>query len=204
MGHVRFSGLPLTTLPGLVMTPRVASEKLVAAAVERIGDQQARVADVGTGSGAIACGIALAAPRAEVWASDVSATATMLARANARLLGIGDRVNVVRGDLLSPIPGALDLIVGNLPYLPRSDRSDYPDLRAEPEGAVFSSGDGLGLYRNLLGSAEERLVASGVVIIQLHREVLVVARDELSELRESLAVLVPASPVPERVMRAAA
>jgi release factor glutamine methyltransferase len=191
MGHVYFAGLPLRTLPGLVMTPCAASEKLVAAALERIGDRPARVADVGTGSGAIALAIALAAPRAEVWATDVSAQATMLARANARLLGVGDRVNVVRGDLLAPVPGGLDLVVANLPYLPRSDRREYPDLRAEPDGAVFSAGDGLGLYRDLLVVAEEKLVPSGAVIIQLPREVFAAERGELARLRESLTELVP-------------
>jgi release factor glutamine methyltransferase len=194
MGHVYFAGLPLRTIPGLVMTPRAASEKLVAAALERIGDRPARVADVGTGSGAIALAIALAAPRAEVWATDVSAQATMLARGNARLLGVGDRVNVVRGDLLAPVPGGLDLVVANLPYLPRSDRREYPDLRAEPDGAVFSAGDGLGLYRDLLVVAEEKLVPSGAVIIQLHRDVFVAERDELAMLSESLTELIPARP----------
>lgn len=191
MGHVHFAGLLLQTAPGVVMTPRTASEKLVAAAVERIGHRRARVVDVGTGTGAVALAIALAAPRAEVWATDVGAAATMLARTNARLLGIGDRVNVVRGDLLAPVPGELDLVVANLPYLPRSERSEYPDLRGEPQGAVFSGGDGLGLYRGLLGAAEEKLVPSGAVIIQLHREVFVAERDELARLSERLTELVP-------------
>lgn len=173
------------------MTPRIASEQLVAAALERIGDRPARVADVGTGSGAVALAIALGAPRAEVWATDVSAEATMLARANARLLGVGDRVNVVRGDLLAPVPSELDLVVANLPYLPLSDRTEYPDLRAEPEAAVFSGGDGLGLYRDLLGAAEEKLVPSGAVIIQLHGQVFVAERDGLTTLSESLTELVP-------------
>jgi release factor glutamine methyltransferase len=155
---------------------------------------------VGTGSGAIALAIALAAPRAEVWATDVSAEATMLARANACLLGVGDRVNVVRGDLLAPVPGELDLVVANLPYLPCSDRDEYPDLQAEPEDAVFSGGDGLGLYRDLLGAAEEKLVPTGAVVIQLHREVLVAQRGELARLSESLPGLAP----DRSVLRAAA
>jgi len=191
MGHVHFAGLAIRTLPGLVMTPRAASEKLVVAALERIGDRPARVADVGTGSGAIALAIAVAAPNAEAWATDVSAEATMLARANACSLGIGDRVNVVRGYLLEPVPGDLDLVVANLPYVPWSGRDAYPDLRAEPQGAVFAAGDGLGLYRELLWYAEQKLVPSGAAILQLHREVHVAERDELARLRESLQERVP-------------
>jgi methylase of polypeptide subunit release factors len=87
-----------------------------------------------------------------------------------------------------------------LPYLPCSDRGEYPDLRAEPEGAVFSAGDGLGLYRDLLVVAEAKLVPSGAVIIQLHREVFAAEHDELARLSESLTELVPARPV----LRAAA
>jgi release factor glutamine methyltransferase len=196
VAHVRFSGVALTTLPGLVMTPRPASEQLVAAAAERIGDRPARIVDVGTGSGAIAVSLALAAPRAEIWASDVSATAVLLARANAHRLGVRDRVHVVRGDLLSPVPAELDLIVANLPYLPRQERDRYLDLGTEPGHAVFAPGDGLGLYRRLLCSAGERLHASGAVIIQLHRRVIVAERHELAALRATLAARLPAQPPP--------
>jgi len=178
------------------MTPRPTSEHLVSAAAERIRDRPAWVADVGTGSGAIAVSLALAAPKAEIWATDVSATAVLLVRANAHRFGVRDRVRVVRGDLLAPVPGQLDLIVANLPYLPRHDRDRYPVLGAEPEGGAFAAGDGLGLYRRLLRSAEDRLSASGAVVIQLHRRVVVAERDELPALRARLAELVPVPPQP--------
>jgi len=186
MSEIFFAGIALATAPGLVMTPRSASEKPVAAAVERIGRGSARVADVGTGSGAIAVSLALAAPRAEVWASDVSAAAVLLARFNAHRHGVGDRVHVVKGDLLAPIPGKLDVIVANLPYLPRGDSARYPDLDAEPQEAVYGAGDGLDPYRLLLAGAEEKLTASGAVVIQLHRQVLVAEREELGELARAL------------------
>ena len=115
MEETTFFGLPFATAPGRVMTPRAASEQLVALAAERIGRRPARIADVGTGSGAIAVALALAAPRAEVWATDISAASVLLARANAHRLGVGDRVRVMRGDLLRPVPAGLDVIVANLP-----------------------------------------------------------------------------------------
>jgi len=181
-----FYGLPLETAPGLVMTPRAASEQLVALAVSSIGQRAVRVADIGTGSGAIAVAIALAAPRAEIWASDVSAASVLLARANAHHLGVGDRVHVVRGDLLAPVPDELDLIVANLPYLPHAGRQLHPDLAAEPEDAVFAGGDGLGPYRRLLAAAEEWLRPDGAVVIQLHRRALMAERDEIAALRATL------------------
>jgi release factor glutamine methyltransferase len=186
-----FSGLPLVTAPGDVMTPRPASERLVAAAAERIGEAPALVADVGTGSGAIAVALALAAPRAEIWASDVNAAAVLLARANAHRLGVGDQVRVVRGDLLEPLPRDLDLIVANLPYLPRAERKGHRDLLAEPEDAVFAAGDGLGPYRRLLSTAGEKLAPGGAVAIQFHRRVFVAEREALATLRATLAELVP-------------
>lgn len=185
MGQTSFFGLRLQTAPGDVMTPRPATEGLVAAAAARIHGR-ARVADVGTGSGAIAVALALAAPQAEIWATDVSPAAVMLARVNARRYVVEDRVHALRGDLLAPVPDDLDLIVANLPYLPREERPCYRDLAAEPEDAVFADGDGLGLYRTLLAGAAQKLAPGGAAVIQLHRRVLAADRDRLEELAAML------------------
>jgi methylase of polypeptide subunit release factors len=89
------------------------------------------------------------------------------------------------------LPGELDLILANLPYLPAEDRSRYRDLSAEPDEALFAPGDGLGFYRRLLRSAEQRLRDGGVVMLQLHRQVFAVERAELAPFRAGLAELVP-------------
>lgn len=186
MDETTFLGLPLATAPGRVMTPRAATEHLVRAAAERLGAGSARVADVGTGSGAVALALALAAPNAEVWATDISAESVLLARVNAHRLHVGDRVHVVQGDLLAPVPGELDLIVANLPYLSHADWDRHPDLAGEPDGAVFAAGDGLGPYRRLLAAAAEKLRPGGAVAIQLHRRVFTAERDAISTLRATL------------------
>ena len=77
----RFAGLELLTAPGRVMTPRPATERLVERGLERLAAGPARVADVGSGSGAIAVALALGAPRAEIWAVDVSLDAVELIEA---------------------------------------------------------------------------------------------------------------------------
>jgi release factor glutamine methyltransferase len=82
---------------GRVMTPQPASERLVNAAVAITGDRPARIADVGTGSGAIAVALAAALPRAEVFGTDTSAAAVLLARANVARLRLGDRVTILHG-----------------------------------------------------------------------------------------------------------
>jgi HemK-like putative methylase len=186
MDQTRFWGLPLLTSPGRVMNPRAASERLVAASLELIGETAARVVDVGTGSGALAIAIASAAPRALLWATDTSPEAVAIARANVWNHGLAHRITVCHGDLLGPVPGAVDLIVANLPYLPAVDAARFPDLAAEPSGAVFAEGDGLDSYRRLLGVCPERLTARGALVIQLHRQALSAKRDELPILRAEL------------------
>jgi release factor glutamine methyltransferase len=186
MGHVSFGGMSLLTAPGRVMTPRPASEQLVTAALERLDGRPARVADVGTGSGAVAVALAAGAPRAEVWATDNSRCAVVLARANVRLHGLQDRVFVRHGDLLSPVPGSVDLIVANLPYLPLAAAPDHRDLAEEPRDAVFARGDGLEPYRRLVEAGAERLTDEGTLVFQLHRRVVSAGRDELPRLRAAL------------------
>jgi release factor glutamine methyltransferase len=176
-----FYGLRLLYEPGRVFTPRPTTELVVAEALEL---DPRRVADVGTGSGAIAVAVATHEPRAEVWATDVCADAVRVARANAERHDVASRVHVVQADLLDGVPGELDLVVANLPYLPDSQRlAEYAD---EPEQAVYAPGDGLEYYRRLLAAAEPLLRAAGRLAIQYRGNVLVARRDELSALRERL------------------
>ena len=186
--RVGFAGLELLTAPGRVMTPRRTTEELVERSLARLGAKPARVVDVGSGSGAIAVSLALRAPEAEIWAVDVSPEAVELTRANAALHGVADRVRVVRGDLLEAIPGELDLVVANLPYLPARSHAEgrYANLRAEPVAAVFAPGDGLGPYRRLARASEERLAEEGALVLQYRGEVFEASRWQLAGLVSEL------------------
>jgi release factor glutamine methyltransferase len=179
VAHTTFSGMALAAQPGRVMTPRPASERLVDAAVSHLAGEAATAVDVGTGSGAIAIALAARAPRVTVWATDTSLEAVALASRNARLHGLDERVLVRQGDLLDPVPGPVDVVVANLPYLPAGDASRRHDLAAEPHAAVFAAGDGLDPYRRLVAICEERLGPDGFVAIQLHRHVLAASRGDL-------------------------
>jgi release factor glutamine methyltransferase len=160
-----FYDLPLETAPGRVFTPRPTTERLVDAALERIDGVPMRIADVGTGSGAVAVALAVNKPNVEVWATDTNEDAVELAQANAEKLGVADRVHVIRGNLLDPLPAPVDLIVANLPYLPESEHdSRYDD---EPEDAVYAPGDGLDIYRRLLDACRDgKLKTGGSVLLQ--------------------------------------
>ena len=182
MDTTPFYGFSLLRSPG-VLTPRPATEALVDRALERIGDEPLRVTDVGTGSGAVAVVLGLLAPRAEIWATDTSAIAIELAAANAARFGLEDRVHVVEGDLLEPIPGELDLVVANLPYLPAREAAEHPELRGEPLAALYAPGDGLGPLRRLFAQAAERLNPDGAVVYQYRGEVYEAERSELALLQ---------------------
>ncbi len=182
-----FYGLPFRSDPGRVFTPRPATEHLVDAALERIGHGPARVADIGTGAGAIAITLALRAPQIDVWASDTCARALDLAELNATQLGA--QLHLVNGDLLEGLPRDLDLIVANLPYL----APGAPGYDDEPAAAVFSTGDGLDHYRRLLSVAADHLNADGGVLIQVHGQVLEAERSELPWLRSRMESLVAAA-----------
>ena len=185
--EVTFHDLLFETAPGLVFSPRPATERVVNSALQLVPvDEAARVADVGTGSGAIAVSLAVTRPKAEFWATDTNPAAVELARTNANRHGVADRVHVLQGDLLDPVPGPVDVVVANLPYLP--DSLHDPRYDGEPEDAIYASGDGLDPYRRLLNACREgRLVTpGGRVIIQFHREPLTADCWELEDLRARL------------------
>jgi release factor glutamine methyltransferase len=187
MTETTFHDLALTLAPGRVFTPRPATERLVNTTLELIPpDEHARVADVGTGTGAIAVALAVARPNVEIWATDTNPAAVELARGNAERHGVADRVHVLEGDLLDPLPMPMDVVVANLPYLPDT----LHDMRydEEPADAIYAPGDGLGPYRRLLNACREgRLVTpGGRVVVQYHREPLAANCWQLEDLRAEL------------------
>jgi HemK-like putative methylase len=181
-----FCGIPFTIAPGRVFTPRPATERLVQAADDVIDDEPKRVADVGTGTGVIAVCLAVRHPQIELYATDTNPEAVELARTNAERHGVTDRVHVVQGDLLEPVPGRVDVVVANLPYL--SDSLHDPRYDTEPAEAVYAPGDGLDPYRRLLNACRDgKLVTpGGVVVIQFHRETVVANCWQLEDLRAQL------------------
>ncbi|HWR97582.1 MAG TPA: peptide chain release factor N(5)-glutamine methyltransferase, partial [Candidatus Methanoperedens sp.] len=106
-----------------VLVPRPETESLVEATLARV-EPAARIADIGTGSGAVAIALAVVLPRAAFWAVDCSAGALALARANAETHGLSKRIAFLEGDLadpLAPFAGTIDAIVSNPPYIPSGE-----------------------------------------------------------------------------------
>lgn len=153
-----------------VLIPRPETETLVEEARRFIAGRAVRVVDVGTGSGAIACSIALHEPRAQVIATDVSADALAVAATNALAMGVGERVELRKGDLLGPVAEEVDVVCANLPYL-RSDaladlRGERTSLAFEPNVAVVAGADGLDLVRRCIADLPRVLAPGGAAFFE--------------------------------------
>jgi release factor glutamine methyltransferase len=169
-GRREFMGLELAVTPS-VLIPRPETELLVerALAVLQSGSSPL-VADVGTGSGAIALSLAHSWPACQVVATDRSAAALAVARVNvARVLGAAaGRVRLVCTSLLAGLRGPFGLIAANLPYIPAAalDRLPLPVRRFEPRPALDGGPDGLDLYRALLADAPRVLASGGTLLME--------------------------------------
>jgi release factor glutamine methyltransferase len=167
IGRREFWSLELEVTPA-VLIPRAETELLVELALQRISRVEAvRVADLGTGSGAIALAIARERPRARVLATDCSAEALAVARANAARLGL-DNVAFARGSWCAALRGErFDLILANPPYLRSADpHLAEGDLRFEPQAALVAGADGLQAIRRIAHGAPTHLAAGGWLLLE--------------------------------------
>ena len=155
LGEKEFFGLTLDVTPS-VLIPRPETETLVEQVISRVG-KDAKIADVGVGSGAIAVALAVNLPEARVWGTDTSEQALKVARANAEKHAVSERVSMVSGNLLDPLIAAglqFDVVVSNPPYIPSAIIETLePEVRFEPSGALDGGDDGLDVYRALLPQA---------------------------------------------------
>lgn len=162
-----FHALELQVSPD-VLIPRPETELLVECALKCIPeDAGCAVADLGTGSGAIALAIAKARPSARVVATDASASALQVARTNAERLGLHN-VEFAQGDWCEPLGEAgFDLIASNPPYIAEGDpHLRGGDLRFEPRAALASGADGLDAIRIILRDARRHLHDGGWLMLE--------------------------------------
>jgi release factor glutamine methyltransferase len=128
-----------------------------------------KIAEIGTGSGAIAISLALRLPRAIVYATDISPLALEIARVNCEKHGVQDRVQLLEGDLLNPIPEPVDIIIANLPYIRDEELGKLSaEIRMyEPVVALAGGRDGLDKVRQLLVDAPQKLRPEGIVLLEI-------------------------------------
>lgn len=165
-GVREFWGLSLAVTPD-VLIPRPETETLVELALSWLPAEGApRILDLGTGAGAIALALASERPRATFIATDSSAAALDVARANAKRLGIGCEFG--QSDWYADVGSApFDLIVSNPPYVMAGDpHLAEGDLRFEPRNALVAGDDGLHALRRIVAGAPARLAAKGALIVE--------------------------------------
>jgi release factor glutamine methyltransferase len=171
VGSREFFSLPFSVTPD-VLVPRPETEGLVVRVLDLCRAAAApRIADVGTGSGAIAVALAKHLPRASVVASDVSAAALAVARGNAERHGVADRVALLECDLLADprAAGPWDVIVSNPPYVREDEFATLPrDVREhEPRAALVAGPRGVEIVERLAAEAEERLAPGGWLVVEI-------------------------------------
>lgn len=163
VGETDFAGLKLK-VDRRALVPRPETEMLVTLLVERLVPPPRRVLDLGTGSGAIALGLAKAWPEAAVRGVDVDPAALDLARENATAAGL-DRVLFEQSDWFRGLAATeqFDLIVANPPYLSEAEvAAAQPEVKDfEPRGALTPGGDGLAALRVIIAESKPRLASGG-------------------------------------------
>ncbi|HEX3354018.1 MAG TPA: peptide chain release factor N(5)-glutamine methyltransferase [Terriglobales bacterium] len=175
-GHQEFWGLDLIVTPA-VLIPRPETEHVVETVMRRAEagaggrpTRALRIVDVGTGSGGIALALAKEFPDAEVHATDISAAALEIARANAARLQLDHRIQFHEADLLRGLePGVFDFVVSNPPYVGESeeDQVQLEVRKFEPRQAVFAGPTGMEVISRLVPQARVALKPGGWLVMEI-------------------------------------
>ena len=174
LGYREFYGINLLVNSD-VMVPRPETETMVEhalfMALMGMESPQLVIADVGTGTGAIAINLAIHIPAARIYAVDLTDPVLNVANYNIRSHNVADRVTLRQGDLLEPVPEKVDLIVANLPYIP-TERilTLQPEVQWEPKAALDGGEDGLDLVRRMMSQATAKLNDQGIILLELDPE----------------------------------
>jgi release factor glutamine methyltransferase len=181
-GTREFWSLPLMVTPD-VLIPRPETELLVETALELLPEnKKCRVADLGTGSGAVALAIASERPAWDVQATDISPGALEVAKGNAKTL-LPDRVTFHLGSWFEPLQGKFLLVVSNPPYVARSDpHLDSGDCRHEPHTALTAGLDGMAAIKQIVAGAAGYLEQGGWLAFEHGLEQGQASRAKLKEL----------------------
>jgi release factor glutamine methyltransferase len=192
-GHQEFWGMDLIVSPA-VLIPRPETEHLIETALEVLGTKfrfpasgqvgatrPLRIADVGTGSGCVALALAKEFPNAEIHATDVSAAALEIARANAARHQLAHRIQFIQADLLGNLSPPFDLVISNPPYVGESeeDQVQLEVRKFEPRTAVFAGHTGTEVIARLIPEARAALRPGGWLIIEVSETIAEPVRQRL-------------------------
>ena len=170
IGHREFMDLDLIVNED-VLIPRPETEILVETVIDCLNDSTSmlRLADIGTGSGAIAISLAKHLPNTSIEAVDISEKALSIAKLNSNRYNLFSRINFHLGDLLSPLNGKFKAIVSNPPYIPSRiiDNLQAEVKEYEPKISLDGGTDGLDFYRRLINEAPRLLADDGFLALEI-------------------------------------
>jgi release factor glutamine methyltransferase len=168
VGEQEFFGLRFEVSPA-VLIPRPETEHLVEAVLQRFErEEEVRIVDVGTGSGAIAVALAHALPHSRVTAVDLFPAALEVARRNAERHGVVDRLTLLPSDLLADVDSAdFDVVVANPPYIAAGEVLEPQVANFEPHSALFAGPTGLEIYERLIPQAARVLKPGGWLMLEI-------------------------------------
>jgi release factor glutamine methyltransferase len=155
-----------------VLIPRPDTEIIVEETLDvcrKMDSSEIRILDIGTGSGAIALALAEEIFQAKIVATDISAAALALARKNARVLKLINKIDFRQGDLFEPVKGVFDIIVCNPPYISAKDYEKLPEgvKDYEPTDALLAGKKGTEFYEKLTDGAKEFLEKNGWLLMEI-------------------------------------
>ena len=166
-GHREFYGFDFY-VDHNVLIPRPESEFLVEKALEIASSRDiATMVDVGTGCGAIAISLAKHLTGIKIYATDISLLTLKVAESNCRRHGVANRIKLVHGDMLEPLPGPIDLIIANLPYVRESEIPDSGPLSFEPVMALDGGRDGTAMIKGLCLQALSKISPGGCMLLEI-------------------------------------
>ena len=182
LNYREFYGVNLLVNPD-VLIPRPETETMVEhalfMALMGMESRELVIADIGTGAGAIAINLAIHLPAARIYATDAYDATLDVAAYNIRMHNVADRVTLLKGDLLEPLPEPVDVIAANLPYLPTNRIPTLqPEVQWEPIAALDGGPGGIDLIGRLLqqAAAGDRIKPHGVILLELDPEQISEAR----------------------------
>src|SRR4029077_14979527 len=183
-GHQEFWGLDLIVTPA-VLIPRHETEHLIETVLPLAREMKnPNIVDVGTGSGCIALAFAKELPHAEIHATDISAAALEIARANATRQQLQNRIRFHETDLLQGLGGdGYDFVVSNPPYVGESeeDQVQLEVRKFEPHNAVFAGPTGLEVIERLIPQARNALKHGGWLVLEISGTIAARVKQLLSE-----------------------
>jgi release factor glutamine methyltransferase len=185
IGEQEFYGLTLRVTPD-VLIPRPETEHLVEALLQRVPlNTPIRVADVGTGSGAIAIALAHKLPNAIISALDNSASALAVAQQNAESHNLTARIRFLESDLLNAVADEkFDAIVSNPPYVPEAEILEEQVRKFEPHTALYAGPAGLDIYKRLIPEARQLLKPQGWLMMEIGHNQQTALTNLLTEWKE--------------------